>query len=1096
MNITKLALPFFLFIIGSSVIHAQTPQITEFLAINDSDITDGNGDHSDWIEIHNPSGAPVDLAGWHITDDATDLTKYTFPAGSTIPANGYQIVFASKAEVPPANEWHTNFSLSSNGEYLGLVRPDGTTVVSEYGPTYPEQYPDISYGRDSGGTLKYFLTPTGGSANGSGTLGFVGDTTFSHKRGFYETAFLLTIDTTEPNSTIRYTTNGSEPDLSNGFTYNQSQPISITTTTTIRVRAYKTGFLETNVDTQTYLFPADIIDQNKDIPNYPRNNYDIGSGNGTVQHDYEMDPDIVTSNSVERAKMIEALKDIPTISLVTNRSGMFGNNGFYDDNGESRTSVEVIYPDSPDDSEQADGGVEGHSHDRLKRSLRLNFSKSLGDSHLKTNLFRSMSWNLRDENEHDSIILRAGNNRAWSRNWSGAKCSFAIDEMARQMQLSTSGYGMRGSYVHLYINGLYWGLYNPVERANDDYAERYFGGDKDDWTARNHGGAFGGASNQRYNYLKGDLKNKDMSNATNYSELQEYLDTDGFIEYLLIQWLNTTTDWPTNNWYAVNRNASSPEGSTPLRFLTWDSEWSWNLPRDGGSQRDPWVHPDFRSNKSKSQGGDIPRIFNSAKDNSDFIRRLGDLAYKHLMNDGSLSDAAMIARYTEITDRIRKAVLAESARWGDSLGGVTYTRDVHWENEVDNILDLMQGRASKLIEELRDEDYYPSIDPPTFNQRGGEVSSGFNVTLSNSNSSETIRYTLDGSDPADGNYLSYSNSNPINITEPVLIRTRAWSGSEWSAIDEATFFITGPPALVISEIMYNPPGANAYEALGGFTDGDEFEFIEIHNTSMDAVELEGIVFTDGIEFTFPSHTLAAGDRVVVAANPVAFDSRYRFSAATVFGGFTSGKLSNSGETIRLETALGELITEITYSDTAPWPEEADGEGFSLVYIGSPGSDVSSPSSWSNSPIVKGTPGYKALLNYAIWINENAPEATSSDQLHTADLDYDGIPNLVEYAFDLNPLSADADQLPQLVKDGEYFSVTYDIALSKDDILVEPQISEDLSNWSNPVNISTGDIPDSPAGFKRKKITIDGSRPMIMFRYQIIPKAPPIIGTGI
>src|ERR1043165_3312673 len=66
---------------------AASVVISEFLAENDGGLRDQDGDTSDWIELHNISAGAVDLAGWHLTDSPTNLTKWTFPS-TNIPANG------------------------------------------------------------------------------------------------------------------------------------------------------------------------------------------------------------------------------------------------------------------------------------------------------------------------------------------------------------------------------------------------------------------------------------------------------------------------------------------------------------------------------------------------------------------------------------------------------------------------------------------------------------------------------------------------------------------------------------------------------------------------------------------------------------------------------------------------------------------------------------------------------------------------------------------------------------------------------------------------------------------------------------------------
>ena len=120
------------------------PLITEFMADNDTTLDDEDGEFSDWIEVHNPDGASIDLTGWCLTDNAINLSKWPFPPVILQPG-GFLVVFASgKDRRIPGSELHTNFQLSSGGEYLALVEPDGTTVAHQYAPEFPNQDPDRS----------------------------------------------------------------------------------------------------------------------------------------------------------------------------------------------------------------------------------------------------------------------------------------------------------------------------------------------------------------------------------------------------------------------------------------------------------------------------------------------------------------------------------------------------------------------------------------------------------------------------------------------------------------------------------------------------------------------------------------------------------------------------------------------------------------------------------------------------------------------------------------------------------------------------------------------------------------------------------------
>ena len=121
---------FFLLLCSSAVaLRAQAqPVITEFMASNNHTLLDEDGDASDWIELYNPGTNGVDLNGWRLTDDPADLAKWTFPS-TNLASHGFLVVFASgKNRAVAGQELHTDFSLTSDGDYLALVRPDGTVA--------------------------------------------------------------------------------------------------------------------------------------------------------------------------------------------------------------------------------------------------------------------------------------------------------------------------------------------------------------------------------------------------------------------------------------------------------------------------------------------------------------------------------------------------------------------------------------------------------------------------------------------------------------------------------------------------------------------------------------------------------------------------------------------------------------------------------------------------------------------------------------------------------------------------------------------------------------------------------------------------------
>ncbi|MHC4109769.1 MAG: lamin tail domain-containing protein, partial [Planctomycetota bacterium] len=159
--------------------------ISEFMASNINALADGDGFFSDWIEIYNPAGTAVNLDGWYLTDDDANLTEWQFPDGLQIEPGEFLIVFASDKKyvdypnnypyLDPGGDYHTNFEINKDGEYLALVAPDGNTVIHEYAPEFPIQSADISYGLTQysatlvprGMTASYHVPTSGDAALGT-----------------------------------------------------------------------------------------------------------------------------------------------------------------------------------------------------------------------------------------------------------------------------------------------------------------------------------------------------------------------------------------------------------------------------------------------------------------------------------------------------------------------------------------------------------------------------------------------------------------------------------------------------------------------------------------------------------------------------------------------------------------------------------------------------------------------------------------------------------------------------------------------------------------------------------------------------------------
>ncbi|MDO8629193.1 MAG: CotH kinase family protein, partial [Phycisphaerales bacterium] len=207
---SRAAIALFTLVAGNAA-RCADPIITEFLASNTATLVDQDQAYSDWIELHNPDATPVNLSGWYLTDSATNKTRWQFPA-VTIAPGGYLVVFASsKNRRDPAAELHTNFALANEGEYLGLIKPDGVTAASEFAPSFPAQSNDVSYGllAQPGGGLAsaYFPTPTPGAPNiSTGNATLAATIGFSRPPGPFSAPFALELSGAGPGQHIRYVT--------------------------------------------------------------------------------------------------------------------------------------------------------------------------------------------------------------------------------------------------------------------------------------------------------------------------------------------------------------------------------------------------------------------------------------------------------------------------------------------------------------------------------------------------------------------------------------------------------------------------------------------------------------------------------------------------------------------------------------------------------------------------------------------------------------------------------------------------------------------------------------------------------------------------
>ena len=608
---------------------------------------------------------------------------------------------------------------------------------------------------------------------------------------------------------------------------------------------------------------------------------------------------------------------------------------------------------------RAQGGASRNADRSPKHALSLRFRREYGAGRLNYPIIENSPLP-----SYDTVHLRARYNNSWIHRDSvqRQRAQFTRDQWARDamIDMGTPSAG-HGNYAHLYLNGLYWGIYVLQERMDNPHYAEYYGGHPSEIDVVNGGRATNGDL-KSYNAMRQAARAKD------WDEVVKRLDVDSYIDWHIVQRFGSNRDWKNNgNWKAVGGGPHD----MPWRFYAWDTERILEGVRQGAptSSQDPST------------------IFNSLEDIPEFAQRFADRLHKHLFNGGALTPEENIARYRRRAQELDLAIIAESARWGDHRRSAPYQRDQEWVAERDRLLqDYFPQRTEEVIAQYKGEGLYPPTLGVDLNQFGGRVPEGFNLRLSSKGDTVfnpgKLYYTVDGTDPraADGSISSNAieYETPLQLDESLIFKARTLSARQgWSALTE-TFFAVGTreptsQSLVISEVMYHPGPPTAEESANDHVDSDDFEYIELHNVGDKTLDLAGVTFDTGVRFTFPAglqSILAPGATAVIVADEAAFRFRYAGGSPGI-NGIYRGSLDNDGEAIRLLAADDTEILSFSYGDGGSWPRTADGIGFSLVLVDpEAGADPDKGATWRASASNHGSPGRgESPVDFTVVINE-------------------------------------------------------------------------------------------------------------------------------
>ena len=619
--------------------------INEYSVSNLNSFTDNFGGYEDWFELYNTSGTDVPLDGYYLSDNPDQPMKWQFPEGVTIEGNDYLRVWVTGRDLVSGQHIHTSFKLSQTKdtpESIILSNPLGEILDAHQLQLTQKEH---SRGRIIDGSVAWgiFTNPTPKNSNNNSTayVAYAEKPEMDQLAGYYEGAIVVAMSTIEPDSEIRYTTNGADPNASSD---EYTDPISVGSTAIVKAIVYSAN--------------SEILPSFFDF-----NTYFIDESHTT-------------------AVMSCAAADLDNLLNGNQSLRPFGTFEYFNKEGE-RTTFGY--------GEFNEHGQDSWVHDQ--RSIDYIMRDECGYNYA----IREKMIPLTDRDEFQRIILRA----AGDDNYPGIDTSALLRDFFVQNTAERNGLHLdvrKGEKGVLYCNGDYWGVYGYREKVNDhDFTDYYYDqGKYDIYYLMLWGGSWAQYGGQDawddWNSLHNYIKSNDMADLEHWQYVKSRYDYASLVDYVHINSFVVCSDWI--NWNVGWWKGTNPDGGhKKWGYVLWDEDatFAHYINYTGVPGINPYVEPCFPEGLTSDPEEHIVAL-NHLMDSPEFYQYYVS-RYVDLYNT-AFQPEAMI----DYLDTIERKMLPEMpqhvARWGGTVD--------QWQNNVQKIRNFVTNRHGYLPEGFED----------------------------------------------------------------------------------------------------------------------------------------------------------------------------------------------------------------------------------------------------------------------------------------------------------------------------------------------------------------------------------------------------------